>query len=43
MECDLHAVKQQEGETLWCFIQRFSQVHNTIPWITPHAVIIAFR
>ena len=42
LECDLHAVKQQEGETLWRFIQHFSQVRNTIPRITPHTVIIAF-
>jgi hypothetical protein len=31
LECDLHDMKQQEGETLRCFIQRFSQVRNTIP------------
>ena len=42
LECDLHAVKQHEGETLWCFIQHFSQVRNTIPRIAPHAVIVAF-
>ena len=35
LECDLHAVKQQEGETLRRFIQRFSQVRNTIPRIAP--------
>ena len=43
LECDLHTIKQQEGEMLRCFIQRFSQVRNTIPRIAPHAVIIAFR
>ena len=43
LECDIHVVKQQEGETLRCFIQHFSQVRNTIPRITPHAVIVAFR
>ena len=43
MECNLHAVKQQEGETLRCFIQHFNQVRNTIPQITPHPIIVAFR
>ena len=43
LECDLYAVKQQEGETLQRFIQRFSQVRNTIPRITPPTIIVAFR
>jgi hypothetical protein len=42
-ESDLHAVVQRKGESLRQFIQRFSQVRNTIPKIPPHAVIVAFR
>ena len=42
-EADLHAVRQQPGETLQQFIQRFCQVRHTIPRITPASVIVAFR
>ena len=43
MENDLHDVVQREGETLRKFIQRFSQVRNTIPKISHQAVVVAFR
>ncbi|RLN35650.1 putative polyprotein [Panicum miliaceum] len=39
---DLLAVKLHKGELLRQYIQRFSQVRNTIPRITPSAVIMAF-
>jgi hypothetical protein len=42
-EADLDVVHQKSDETLCSFIQRFSQVHNTIPHITPASIIIAFR
>jgi hypothetical protein len=32
-ETDLHAIQQHPGESLRSFVQRFSQVHNTIPRI----------
>jgi hypothetical protein len=32
-ETDLHAIQQRPGESLRSFVQRFSQVHNTIPRI----------
>ena len=43
MHGDLLAVRQRKGETLRQYIQRFSQVRNTIPRISPTAVIMAFR
>jgi hypothetical protein len=42
-ETDLHAVQQRPGESLRSFIQRFSQVHNTIPRISNASVVVAFR
>jgi hypothetical protein len=42
-ETDLHAVQQRPGEPLRSFIQRFSQVHNTIPRISNASVVVAFR
>jgi hypothetical protein len=42
-ETDLHAVQQHPGEFLLSFIQRFSQVHNTIPRIANVFVVVAFR
>jgi hypothetical protein len=42
-ETDLHAVQQRPGESLCSFIQRFSQVHNTIPRISNASVVVAFR
>jgi hypothetical protein len=40
---DLHAVQQRPGESLRSFIQRFSQVRNTIPRISNVSVVVAFR
>jgi hypothetical protein len=40
---DLLAVRQRKGETLQQYIQHFSKVHNTIPRISPSAIIMAFR
>jgi hypothetical protein len=42
-ETDLHVVHQCPGESLRSFIQRFSQVHNTIPHITNASVVVAFH
>jgi hypothetical protein len=42
-ETDLHAVQHRPGESLCSFIQRFSQVHNTIPCISNASVVVAFR
>jgi hypothetical protein len=42
-ETDLHAVQQRPGESLRSFIQRFSQVHNTIPCISNASAMVAFR
>jgi hypothetical protein len=38
----LHAVQQRPGESLWPFIQRFSQVQNIIPRISNASIIVAF-
>jgi hypothetical protein len=37
------AIQQRPGETLRCFIQRFSQVRNIIPHISNSSVVVAFR
>jgi hypothetical protein len=42
-ETDLHAVQQRSGEYLCSFIQRFSQVRNSIPHISNASVVVAFR
>jgi uncharacterized protein YprB with RNaseH-like and TPR domain len=42
-ETDLHTVQQRLGEPLRSFIQRFSQVRNTIPRISNASVVVAFR
>jgi hypothetical protein len=42
-ETDLHAIQQRPRESLCTFIQRFSQVHNTIPRISNTSVVVAFR
>jgi hypothetical protein len=42
-ETDLHAVQQCLGESLRSFIQRLSQVCNTIPHISNASVVAAFR
>jgi hypothetical protein len=42
-EIDLRAVRQRPGESLHSFIQRFSQVRNTIPRISNASVVVAFR
>jgi hypothetical protein len=42
-ETDLHAIQQRSGESLRSFIQRFSQVRNTIPCISNASVVVAFR
>jgi hypothetical protein len=40
---DLHAIQQRPGESLRSFVQRFSQVCNTIPRISNASVVDAFR
>jgi hypothetical protein len=42
-EVDLHVVQQRPGESIWSFIQRFSQVQNTISIISNASVVVAFR
>jgi hypothetical protein len=42
-ETDLHAVQQRPGESLRSFVQRFSQVRNTIPRISNASIVVAFR
>jgi hypothetical protein len=41
-EVDLHVVQQRPGESLRSFIQRISQVQNTIPHISNAYVVVAF-
>jgi hypothetical protein len=41
-ETDLHVGQQRLGESLRSFIQRFSQVRNTIPHISNASVVVAF-
>jgi hypothetical protein len=41
-ETDLHAIQQRPRETLRSFVQRFSQVRNTIPRISNASVVVAF-
>jgi hypothetical protein len=41
-ETDLHAIQHRSGESLCSFVQRFSQVHNTIPRISNAFVVVAF-
>jgi hypothetical protein len=42
-ETELHAIQQRPGESLCSFIQRFSQVRNTIPRISNASVVVAFH
>jgi hypothetical protein len=42
-ETDLHAIQQRSGEPPHSFVQRFSQVHNTIPRISNASVVVAFH
>jgi hypothetical protein len=42
-ETDLHAIQQRPRESLLSFVQRFSQVRNTIPRISNASVVVAFR
>jgi hypothetical protein len=42
-EDDLHVVQQRPGDSLWSFIQQFSQFQNTIPRISNAFVVIAFQ
>jgi hypothetical protein len=42
-ETDLHAIQQRSGESPHSFVQRFSQVRNTIPRISNASVVAAFR
>jgi hypothetical protein len=42
-ETDLHAIRQRPRESLRSFVQRFSQVRNTIPRISNASVVVAFR
>jgi hypothetical protein len=41
-EIDLHAIQQRSRESLRSFIQRLSQVRNTIPRISNAFVVVAF-
>jgi hypothetical protein len=43
VEADLHAVRQEPGETLRTFISRFTKVRGTIPHISDASIITAFR
>jgi hypothetical protein len=42
-EVNLHAMQQRLGESLRSFIQRFSQVQNTISCISNTFVVVALR
>jgi hypothetical protein len=42
-ETDLHAIQQRQGESLRSFVQRSSQVCNTIPRISNASVVVAFH
>jgi hypothetical protein len=42
-ELDLHAMQQCPGESLWSFIQRFSQVRNTILRISNASINVGFQ
>jgi hypothetical protein len=42
-EVDLHVVQQRLGESLRSYIQRFSQVRNTIPRISNASIVVTFR
>jgi hypothetical protein len=42
-ETNLHAIQQRPGESLHSFIQRFSQVRNTIPRISNASVVVVFH
>jgi hypothetical protein len=41
-EIDLHTIQQRPGESLCSFVQRFSQVCNTISHISNASVVVAF-
>jgi hypothetical protein len=41
-ETALHAIQRRLGESLCSFIQRFSQVRNTIPRISSASVVVVF-
>jgi hypothetical protein len=41
-EIDLHAIQQRSRESLRSFVQRLSQVRNTIPRISNAFVVVAF-
>jgi hypothetical protein len=43
VEANLHAVRQEPGETLWAFISRFTKVRGTILRISDASIITAFR
>jgi hypothetical protein len=43
VEANLHAVRQEPGETLRTFISRFTKVRGTIPRISDASIITAFR
>jgi hypothetical protein len=43
VEAQLHAVRQEPGETLRAFISHFTKVHGTIPCISDASIITAFR
>jgi hypothetical protein len=41
-ETGLHDIQQRPGESLRYFVQRFSQVHNTITHISNASMVVAF-
>jgi hypothetical protein len=43
MEANLHAIRQEPGETLRAFIARFTKVRGTIPRVFDASIITAFR
>jgi hypothetical protein len=42
-ETDLHAIQQCPEKSLHSFVQRFSQIRNTIPRILNASVVVAFH
>jgi hypothetical protein len=42
-ETNLHAIQPRPEESLRSFVQRFSQIRNTIPRISNVSVVVTFR
>jgi hypothetical protein len=43
VEAQLHAIRQEPGETRRAFISRFTKVRGTIPRVSDASIITAFR